>query len=188
MQLEEDDYLVIDGGDIACWCEVALNAWAMEGRKIAGIIAPGPWEQMGTGPAFATAVKMAKPNSRVVLITGDGSIGLAPGLTPLETAIDRDIAVTVVVANNAQWGMIKNQQKEMWGRELGTSLRDVDYYKIFEAAGAHSSLVLDAKDLPNAIQKAWSSNKPSFIEVKTSPDPSLMTKGLVEMRVRTAIE
>ena len=57
------------------------------------------------------------------MITGDGSIGLAPGLTPLETAIDRDIAVTVVVANNAQWGMIKNQQKEMWGRELGTSLR-----------------------------------------------------------------
>ena len=188
MQLEEDDYLVIDGGDIACWCEVALNAWAMEGRKIAGIIAPGPWEQMGTGPAFATAVKMAKPKSRVVLITGDGSIGLAPGLTPLETAIDRDVAVTVIVANNAQWGMIKNQQKAMWGRELGTSLRDVDYYKIFEAAGAHSALVLDPSDLPNAIQKAWATNRPSFIEVKTSPDPSLMTTGLVEIRVRTAIE
>ena len=109
-------------------------------------------------------------------------------LTPLETAIDRDIAVTLVVANNAQWGMIKNQQKEMWGREAGTSLRDVDYYKIFEAAGAYSTLVLDPNDLPSAIQKSWAKNKPSFIEVKTSSDPSLMTKGLVEMRVRTAIE
>ena len=64
--------------------------------------------------------------------------------------------------------MIKNQQKEMWGRELGTSLRDLNYYKIFEAAGAHSSLVLDASDLPNAIQKAWSSNKPSFIAQNVS--------------------
>ena len=71
---------------------------------------------------------------------------------------------------------------------FGVQLIYIDYHKIFEAAGAHSALVLDPSDLPTAIQRAWSSNKPSFIEVKTSPDPSLMTKGLVEMRVRTAIE
>ncbi len=188
MTLGEEDYLVVDGGDIACWCEVALNAWVMEGRKIAGIIAPGPWEQMGTGPAFATAVKMAKPDSRIVLITGDGSLGLAPGLTPLETAIDRGAAVTVVVANNAQWGMIKNQQKEMWGREIGTSLREIDYYKIFQAAGAHAELVAESGGVESALQRAWAQDAPAFIEVKTKPEPSLMTTGLVEMRVRTAIE
>ena len=186
--LGEDDILVVDGGDIACWCEIALNAWVMEGRKIANIIAPGPWEQMGTGPAFATAVKMARPNARVVLITGDGSIGLAPGLTPLETALDRGVAVTVVIANNAQWGMIKNQQKAMWGREIGTSLREMDYSKIFAAAGAHAELVTDADQVGPAIRRAWAADKAACIEVKTKPEPSLMTTGLVEMRVRTAIE
>ncbi len=186
--LGEDDILVIDGGDIACWCEAALNAWALEGRKIGGIIAPGPWEQMGTGPAFATAVKLARPKARVVLITGDGSLGLAPGLTPMETALDRDLAITIVVANNAQWGMIQNQQKAMWGRVYATGLRDIDYHKIFEAAGAFSQLVQDPAEFVPALQKAWSQPAPAFIEVKTAPEPSPMTSGLIEMRVRTAIE
>ena len=188
MSLGAEDFLVIDGGDTACWCETALNAWALEGRKIGGIIAPGPWEQMGTGPAFATAVKMAKPQSKVVLVTGDGSLGLAPGLTPMETAIDRGVAVTIVVANNAQWGMIQEQQKAMWGRIYATSLRDVDYYKIFEAAGAHAQLVTAPGDIVPALNRAWEQNGPAFIEAKTLPTPSPMTAGLVEMRVRTAIE
>ena len=135
MALGEDDILVLDGGDIACWGEIAINAWALEGRKIKGIFGPGPWEQMGTGPAFATAIQMASPGSKVVLITGDGSLGLAPGLTPMETAIDRDVNVTMIVANNAQWGMIQEQQRSMYGRIYATSLRDVDYHKIFAAAG-----------------------------------------------------
>jgi len=188
MALSEDDILVIDGGDIACWCEIALNAWAVTGRKITGIFAPGPWEQMGTGPAFATAIKMERPNSKVVLITGDGSLGLAPGLTPMETAIDQGVAVTLIVANNAQWGMIQEQQKEMWGRIYGSSLRDVDYHKIFDAAGAYSQLVTSPFEITNALNLAWQQNQPAFIEVKTSSVPSPMTQGLVEMRVKTAIE
>lgn len=190
MSLGEEDILVVDGGDISCWCEIAFNAWAFEGRKIGGIIANGPWEQMGTGPAFSTAVKMARPDSKVVLITGDGALGLAPGLTPMETAIDREVAVTMIVANNAQWGMIQEQQKAMWGQVYATSLRDVDYHKIFEAAGAHAQLVTEPGETVPALKRAWEQNQsaPSFIEVKTLPTASPITQGLIEMRVRTAIE
>ena len=186
--LGEEDYLIIDGGDIACWCEAALNIWAQEDKKIGGIIAPGPWEQMGTGPAFATAVKLARPRSRVVLVTGDGSIGLAPGFTPLETSIDYGAPVTVVIANNSQWGMIKNQQKSMWGRECGTSLRNIDYYKIFEAAGAYAELVEKPDDIEQALKRAWESGKTACLETKTRADPSPMTAGLIEMRVKTSVE
>ena len=190
MSLGEDDILVVDGGDISCWCETAFNAWAFENRKIGGVIANGPWEQMGTGPAYATAVKMAKPDSKVVLITGDGALGLSPGLTPMETAIDREVPVTIVVANNAQWGMIQEQQKAMWGETYATSLRDVDYHTIFAGAGAHSQLVTDPGELVPALQRSSEKNQslPSFIEVKTVSAPSPITQGLVEMRVRTAIE
>tara|TARA_B100001093_G_scaffold176418_1_gene169172 strand:- start:2089 stop:3825 length:1737 start_codon:yes stop_codon:yes gene_type:complete len=186
--LNEEDFLIIDGGDIACWCEAALNIWAQEGKKIGGIIAPGPWEQMGTGPAFATAVKLARPGSRVVLVTGDGSIGLAPGFTPLETSIDYDAPVTIVIANNSQWGMIKNQQKAMWGRECGTSLRNIDYYKIFEAAGAYAELIEKPDDIEQALKRAWASGKTACLEIKTTADPSPMTSGLIDMRVKTSIE
>lgn len=190
MSLGEDDILVVDGGDISCWCETAFNAWAFENRKIGGVIANGPWEQMGTGPAYATAVKMAKPDSKVVLITGDGALGLSPGLTPLETAIDREVPITIVVANNAQWGMIQEQQKAMWGQTYATSLRDVDYHAIFAGGGAHSQLVTEPRELVPALDRSSEKNQhlPSFIEVKTVSAPSPITQGLVEMRVRTAIE
>ena len=188
MALGEEDILVLDGGDIACWGEIAINAWTLEGRKVGGIFAPGPWEQMGTGPAFATAMQLAKPDSRVVLITGDGSLGLAPGFTPMETAIDRGISVTMVVANNAQWGMIQEQQKAMYGRTYATTLRDVDYYKIFEATGAHSQGVTEADAYVPALNEAMGTSDPAFIEIKSLPTPSPVTQGLIDMRVRTSIE
>ncbi len=186
--LGEEDILVVDGGDIACWAEIAINFWALEGHPIGGVFAPGPWEQMGTGPAFATAIQMAAPTANVVLITGDGSLGLAPGFTPMETAIDRKINVTMIVANNAQWGMIREQQQAMWGREIATQLRDVEYHRIFDAAGVFSQLVADPGDVESAVVQAINHEGPAFIEAKTQGVASPITQGLIEMRVKTAIE
>jgi acetolactate synthase-1/2/3 large subunit len=189
MSLRENDICVIDGGDIASWFEMAINAWAAQGRPVKGIFAPGPWEQMGTGPAFATAIQMANPESRVVLLTGDGSFGLAPGFTPMETAVDRGIPVTVVVANNSQWGMIQNQQKAMWaGKVVATSLRRMEYHPIMAAAGVFSRKADDVAAIRSALDAARGQSKPAFIEVVTEATPSPITQGLVEMRIRTAIE
>lgn len=189
MSLEENDICVIDGGDIASWFETAINAWALQGRPIKGIFAPGPWEQMGTGPAFGTAIQMANPDSRVVLITGDGSFGLAPGFTPMETAVDYGIPVTIVVANNAQWGMIQNQQKAMWaGKVVATSLRKMEYHPIMAAAGVFSQTASNVTGVTSALKAARNQNQPAFIEVKTEAASSPITQGLVDMRIRTAIE
>jgi acetolactate synthase-1/2/3 large subunit len=190
MSLGEKDIIVIDGGDIAAWFETAIGLWAMEGRKIKGIVSPGPWEQMGTGPAYATAAKMAYPKSKVILVTGDGSLGLAPGLTPLETSIDHNAPITILVANNAQWGMIQEQQKAMWGTVCATSLRDVNYAAIFEGGGAHAATITSPSDLGPAIQTALKKNQSvsALLDVKTAGIKSPLTQGLVDMRVKTSIE
>ncbi len=190
MSLGEDDIIVIDGGDIACWFETAIGLWATEGRKIKGIVSPGPWEQMGTGPAYATAAKMTHPGSKVILVTGDGSLGLAPGLTPLETSIDHHAPVTILVANNAQWGMIQEQQKAMWGQVSATSLRDVNYAAIFEGGGAHAETVRASSELGPAIQRALEKNQSlsALLDVKTQGVKSPLTQGLIEMRIKTSIE
>ena len=190
MSLGEDDIIVIDGGDIACWFETALGMWATQGRKIKGVVSPGPWEQMGTGPAYATAAKMAYPDSKVVLVTGDGSLGLAPGLTPLETSIDHNAPITIIVANNAQWGMIQEQQKAMWGQVCATSLRDVNYAAIFEGGGAYAETVTASSELVPAIQRALQKNQSisALLDVKTQGVKSPLTQGLIDMRVKTSIE
>jgi acetolactate synthase-1/2/3 large subunit len=123
-------------------------------------------------------------------VTGDGSLGLAPGLTPLETSIDHNAPVTIIVANNAQWGMIQAQQKAMWGRISATSLRDVNYAAIFEGGGAHAETITAPAEITPAIRRALKKNKSisALIDVKTGAITSPLTKGLVDMRVKTSIE
>lgn len=190
MSLGDDDIMVIDGGDIACWFETALSIWSQQGRKIKGILSPGPWEQMGTGPAYATAAKMAYPNSKVLLVTGDGSLGLSPGVTPLETSIDHNAPVTILVANNAQWGMIQEQQKEMWGVVSATSLRDVDFAAVFKGGGAYTETLDSPMELSSAIQRALqkSDSISALLDIKMPSIKSPLTQGMIEMRVRTAAE
>lgn len=188
--LGENDIPVIDGGDIASWFEVALGMNGLAGRSFRAVIAPGPWEQMGTGPAFATAVKMACPDARVVLITGDGSLGLAPGLTPLETSLDYDAEFAVILANNGQWGMIQEQQKAMWGRVAGTDLRSINYADIFAGGGAYTETVTDPGELNGAINRAGTNNegRSALIDVKTVSAISPITQGMIDVRVKSAIE
>jgi len=185
--LTKDDYLVVDGGDAHGWQETALNITSLEGKNLKGLMMSGPFAQLGVGVSFATATKMNAPDSKVVLISGDGSFGLNPGL-PLETAIHRGIPIVVVVLNNQAWGMIRNQQKALWGRTCATDLRDVPFHKIVEAAGGYGELVEKAEDLKPALQRAFGSRKPALLNVKTQDVKSHLTVGLVDRREKSSIE
>jgi len=185
--LKEKDYLVIDGGDTYGWFETALSYWSLEEKKIGGILNSGSFDQLGVGVSFATAAKMANPESNVVLITGDGALGLAPGL-PMETAIHYELPITVIVVNNQQWGMIQQQQKGMWHRTYKTDLRDVPYHKMFEGMGAYAQLVEDPNDIKPAVKRAFDSKVPSFIEARTKSVPSPITAGLIDVRTRSSAE
>lgn len=185
--LGENDYLCIDGGDIYGWFETALNIWALGGKRIKGLIHSGPFDQLGTGVSFATAVKLNNPNSNVVLVSGDGAFGLAPGLPP-ETAIHYNAPITIVVAKNKAWGMINQQQKAIWKREYKTDLRDVPYHKMVEGMGGYGELVEDPADIIPAIKRAFKSNVPSLIDVVTKNVVSPITQGLADMRERSSAE
>jgi acetolactate synthase-1/2/3 large subunit len=185
--LTENDYLIVDGGDAHGWQETALNITSMANKNIKGLMMSGPFAQLGVGSSFATATKMAVPESKVVVISGDGSFGLNPGL-PLETAIDRQIPVVVVILNNQAWGMIQNQQKAIWKRTCATDLRDVPFHKIVEAAGGFGELVENAQDVKPALERAFASGLPAVINVKTQNVQSKLTIGLVDRRESSSIE
>lgn len=185
--LGENDYLVVDGGDAHGWQETALNMTSLDGHNLKALIMSGPFAQLGIGISFATATKMAGPESKVVLISGDGSFGLNPGL-PLEMAIHRKIPIVVVVFNNQAWGMIRHQQKSIWNRTNATDLRDVPFHKLAEAMGGYGELVEKAEDLKPAIQRAHESGLPAVLNVMTQDVMSLLTVGLVDRREKSSIE
>jgi 2-oxoglutarate ferredoxin oxidoreductase subunit beta len=62
----------------------------------------------GRAPAFATGLKLARPELTVVVVTGDGD-GLAIGGNHLIHAARRNIDLTVLLLNNSIYGMTGGQ-------------------------------------------------------------------------------
>lgn len=62
----------------------------------------------GRAPAFATGLKLARPELNVVVVTGDGD-GLAIGGNHLIHAARRNIDFTVLLLNNSIYGMTGGQ-------------------------------------------------------------------------------
>jgi len=185
--LGENDYLVVDGGDAHGWQEIATNIKTFEGEKVKAITMSGPFAQLGVGTSFATSIKMLNPQSKVLVISGDGSFGLSPGL-PLETAISRNIPIVVVILNNQSYGMIKNQQLAIWKRSYSTDLRNVPFHSMVEGTGGHGELVENPDELKPAIQRAFDSGKPAVVNVLVERIASPITEGLVDRRVKSSIE
>ena len=185
--LGENDYLVVDGGDAHGWQETALNITSLENRNLKGLLMSGPFAQLGIGVSFATTAKMAEPDAKVVLISGDGSFGLNPGL-PLEMAIHRNLPIVAVIFNNEAWGMIRNQQRSIWNRTCATDLRNVPYHEVAQAMGGYGELVEKPEDLTPALQRAFDSGLPAVLNVKTKDVMSHLTVGLVDRREKSSIE
>ena len=160
----KDDTIVIgDGGDF-----VATAAYTLRVRRPGLWMDPGPLGTLGVGPGFAMAAKLARPNSDVVLVYGDGSVGFNG--FEFEAMVRQGIKVTAVVGNDACWTQIFRGQVEMFGekRAVATKLNYTRYDKIVEAMGGHGEYVDDPKDLEGAFERAFASPVASLVNVKIS--------------------
>ena len=186
--LNEDDYLVIDGGDTHFWAEIALNLAAAEGKRLRGVLHPGPLSILGVGVPFSVAAKMESPESRVVLISGDGAF-LAGGLS-IEAAFANEVPITVVVDNNRGFGSIKQQQMRLFknGQSFKTDFRDIPFDKMVVGLGGYGETVEDLEDLSSAMERAFASGLPACINVKSKSVISPLIEGLTDRRVRASIE
>jgi len=96
----------------------------------------------GRAIAVATGIKMARPDMKVIVLTGDGD-AVAIGGNHFIHAARRNIDLTVVVFNNNVYGMTGGQYSPTTPRgELGTTApygsidQDFDVCKLAIAAGA----------------------------------------------------
>ncbi|KPU28128.1 2-oxoacid:ferredoxin oxidoreductase subunit beta [Caloranaerobacter sp. TR13] len=127
----------------------------------------------GRALAFATGIKMANPNLKVIVITGDGDC-TAIGGNHLIHAARRNIDITTIVFNNNIYGMTGGQYSPTTPQgEKGTTApygnidKNFDLCELAKAAGATyvgRSTAYHAK-LINKLVKAGMQNKGfSFIE------------------------
>jgi acetolactate synthase I/II/III large subunit len=161
----DDAIYIVDGGDTVYFGLIALRA-----SETAGVIANGlQFGSLGIGLPFAMAARLARPDRRVVLVSGDGSFGF--NAMEFETACRHGIPVVCVVCNDGAWGSAKHSQELCYApdRVCGTELGVVHYEGMVESLGGHGELVEKDEDIVPAIERALASGKPACVNVLTDP-------------------
>jgi thiamine pyrophosphate-dependent acetolactate synthase large subunit-like protein len=163
--LKDNSILIADGGDF-----VATAAYNLHPRKPLQWLDPGVFGTLGVGGGFALGAKLARPDSEVWILYGDGSAGYS--LQELDTFVRHGLPVIAVVGNDAGWTQIARDQVAVFKDDVGTVLRHTDYHIVAEGFGAKGILVEREDQIEEALQQARTlanTGRPVLINLLISP-------------------
>jgi acetolactate synthase-1/2/3 large subunit len=157
----ENAIFVGDGGDF-----VATAASVVRVYQSGHWLDPGPLGTLGVGPGYAMAAKLAKPDSPVIIVYGDGSFGLHA--MEFEACVRQKINVVGVIGNDAGWTQIRRGQVQLYGEErsVATALSFTHYEKVVEALGGHGEYVERPEQIRPAMERALGAGKPALVNIK----------------------
>ncbi len=162
--LPRDAVVCLDGGESHSWIDMTAHSDA-----------PGRWlghgyvGSMGEGLPLAVGAQVANPDRRVLLFTGDGSVGF--NFAEFDTLVRHRLPVVVVINNDQMWGMSAHGQDLMYGegKRMVSDLGRTRYDLAAAGFGAHAEFVEDVADLAPALERAFAANRPACVNVMTDP-------------------
>jgi len=161
--LERGAIVVGDGGDF-----VSYAGRMIETHEPGCWMDPGPYGCLGSGPGYAMAAKLARPERQVCLLLGDGAFGFS-GLE-FDTMVRHGIPVVGVMGNNGIWALEKHPMEFLYGYSVAAELQpELRYDRVVEALGGHGELVSKPEQLRPALERAFASGKPALVNVLTDP-------------------
>jgi acetolactate synthase-1/2/3 large subunit len=167
-ELGDDTIVATDVGQHQMW---TAQKWPF--RTPRKLITSGGMGTMGFGLGAAIGAKIANPDRRVVLVTGDGSFRM--NFNELVTVASQDLPILVFVLKNATLGMVRQWQKLFFGRRYSaTDLKDVvDYTKLCPAFGLTGYEVDSREKLREAIRDAVATGKGAVIACDIETDENV---------------
>ena len=160
---DPDAIIVGDGGDF-----VSFAGRLIERQKPGLWIDPGPFGCLGSGPGYAMAAKLARPDRQVILLSGDGAFGFSA--MEFDTMVRHKIPVVCLVGNNGIWALEKHPMQSMLGASVAADLgQNTRYDKVVEALGGHGELVEKPEEIRPALERAFKSGLPACINVICDP-------------------
>ena len=161
--LDRDAVVIGDGGDYVSFAGRVMNTY-----EPGCWLDPGPFGCLGSGPGYAMAAKLARPDKQVCLLLGDGAFGFS-GME-FDTMVRQGIPVVAVVGNNGIWALEKHPMEFLYGYSVAAELiPETRYDKVVEALGGHGELVRKPDELRPALERAFASGKPACVNVLTDP-------------------
>ncbi|WP_246480345.1 acetolactate synthase 3 catalytic subunit [Inhella gelatinilytica] len=142
---------------------------------------------MGVGLPYAMGIKLAKPDSDVFCITGEGSIQMC--IQELSTCQQYNTPVKIVALNNRYLGMVRQWQQLSYGGRYSHSYMDAlpDFVKLAEAYGHVGIRVDHPSEVEAALKEAIRlKDRTVFLDIRTDPGENVWPmvqagKGITEM-------
>jgi acetolactate synthase I/II/III large subunit len=142
---------------------------------------------MGVGLPYAMGIKLAKPESDVFCITGEGSIQMC--IQELSTCKQYETPVKVISLNNRYLGMVRQWQQLDYGGRYSHTYMDAlpDFVKLAEAYGHIGMKIERPADVEPALREAIRlKDRTVFLDIRTDPTENVWPmvqagKGISEM-------
>jgi acetolactate synthase I/II/III large subunit len=182
MTKDVDTYITSDVGQHQMWA--AQYYRFDEPRRW---INSGGLGTMGVGIPYAMGIKLAKPDSEVFCITGEGSVQMC--IQELSTCLQYNTPIKVVSLNNRYLGMVRQWQEVEYEGRYSHSYMDAlpNFVKLAEAYGHVGMLIERAQDVEPALREARKlKDRTVFMDFRTDPTENVFPmvqagKGITEM-------
>ncbi len=162
--LDDDAVVIGDGGDF-----VSYAGKYIEPNRPGGWLDPGPYGCLGTGLGYAIAARLARPDTQVVLLLGDGAAGFS--LMDADTLVRHDLPVVMICGNNGIWGLEKHPMQMIYGYDVAADLQPrCRYDEVVKALGGAGELVTEPGEIGAALRRAFDSGVPYLVNVATDPE------------------
>jgi acetolactate synthase-1/2/3 large subunit len=163
--LTPDTIVVADASYATLWIGCYLRA-LMPGMRF---ITPRGLAGLGWGLPMAIGAKVARPNSPVICLAGDGGFGHV--WSELETCRRTGTAVVLTILNNGVLAYQKDAEDVKFGRHTSACrFSPVDHAAVARACGLEGVRIEHAADYLPAVKEALASNETTLIDVVTDPE------------------
>jgi acetolactate synthase-1/2/3 large subunit len=157
--IDPDATIVIDSFTMSGW----MSQW-FQARFPGQILDAGPLAPVGHGVGMAIGAQLARPGKQVILIIGDGGLGISG--FDLETARRYGLPIIAVLWNNSSWGPSFDQMPFLKGRtDPFEMLPNQRYDRMFELMDCHSEYVERPEEFRPALERALRAVKTALVNV-----------------------
>ena len=144
-------------------------------RKPRTFITSGGAGTMGYGFPASIGAKIAKPDSEVFLIDGDGSFQMT--LQELATVKESGIKVIIIIMNNSWLGMVRQWLELFFDKrysEVYLGEENPNFVKLVEAYGLKGMRVKNTKELKSALDVAMKSKETVLIDTMIEKESNIL--------------
>jgi len=136
------------------------------------LITSGGLGTMGFALPAAIGAKVARPESEVWVVVGDG--GFQMTMAELATIVQENLKIHIAIINNGYLGMVRQWQEFFYERNYeATPLLNPNFVKVAEAYGIRSMAVTQRSQVLPSVRAARDHNGPVLLDFKVEQEDTV---------------